>query len=164
MDKNQKLDTIWSLLRVALGFIFFWAFIDKVFGLGFATTQDKSWLDGVSPTTGFLKFAVHGPLASFFNGLAGNPLIDWLFMLGLLGIGLSLLFGIGLRIAGYSGAFLVFLMYLSLFPSENNPILDEHIIYLFIFLAFATGEIGHRFSLYHWWKQTELVKKYPVLK
>ena len=31
-------------IRIAMGFIFLWAFLDKVFGLGFATTSDKSWL------------------------------------------------------------------------------------------------------------------------
>lgn len=160
----MKAETLWSLLRIAVGFIFFWAFIDKVFGLGFATIPEKSWLHGVSPTTGFLKFAVHGSFASLFQSLAGNPFVDWLFMMGLLGIGLALLFGIGLKIAGYSGALLMFLMYLSLFPSKNNPILDEHIIYLFIFLSLATGEIGHRFSLYKWWKNIELVKKYRILQ
>lgn len=147
-----------------MGFIFFWAFIDKLFGLGFATTADKSWLQGVSPTIGFLKFGVHGTFAAFFNSLAGNVLVDWLFMLGLFGIGLSLLLGIGTRIAGYSGALMMTLMYLSLLPPENNPILDEHIIYLFLFLIFATGEVGHRFGLFQWWKQTRLVKKYPVLQ
>lgn len=160
----KKIDTLFSLLRITLGFIFFWAFIDKVFGLGFATTPDKAWLQGISPTTGFLKFAVKGTFAPLFHNLAGNPLVDWLFMLGLLGIGLSLILGIGLRIAGYCGALLVFLMYLSLFPSENNPLIDEHIIYLFIFLILATEEIGYRFSLYDWWKHTVLVKKYPVLQ
>lgn len=48
---------IWGLLRLGMGWIFFWAFIDKVFGLGFATATGKGWIDGVSPTFGFLKFA-----------------------------------------------------------------------------------------------------------
>lgn len=160
----MKAETLWSLLRIAVGFIFFWAFIDKVFGLGFATIPEKSWLHGVSPTTGFLKFGAEGIFAPFFQSLAGNPFIDWLFMLGLLGIGVSLLLGIGLKIAGYSGALLMFLMYLSLFPSKNNPVVDEHIIYLLLFLIFAAGEIGHRFSLHKWWSKSGLVKKYPVLQ
>jgi len=160
----MKIDTLWSLLRIALGFIFFWAFIDKIFGLGFTTSPDKSWLQGVSPTTGFLKFGAEGIFAPFFHSLAGNPLIDWLFMLGLLGIGLSLLLGIGLRIAGYSGAFLMTLLYLSLFPPKNNPLVDEHIIYLLLFLIFAKGDVGHRFSLHNWWSQSVLVKKYPALQ
>jgi len=160
----KKIDILFSLLRIALGFIFFWAFIDKFFGLGFATTSDKSWLQGVSPTAGFLTFGVKGAVAPFFQILAGNPFIDWLFMLGLLGIGLSLVLGIGLRIAGYSGALLVLLIYLSLFPPVNNPLVDEHVIYLLLLLIFATGKVGHRFGLTKWWRRTELVKKSPMLE
>ena len=87
-----------------MGWIFLWAFVDKLLGLGFATAPEKSWLAGGSPTTGFLKFAAKGPFVEIFHAMAGNPIVDWLFMLGLLLIGLALLLGIGVRIAGYSGA------------------------------------------------------------
>lgn len=160
----RKINILFSLVRVTLGFIFFWAFIDKLLGLGFATTSEKSWLQGVSPTAGFLQFGTHGVFAPFFHMIAGNLIVDWLFMGGLLGIGIALLLGIGMKIAGYSGAILVTLMYLSLVPSENNPLVDEHIVYFFIFLIFTTGEIGTRFSLSNSWKNTPLVKKYPMLQ
>ena len=52
---KQKIVNI--MLRFAMGFIFLWAFFDKVFGLGFATTADKAWIRGGSPTTGFLANA-----------------------------------------------------------------------------------------------------------
>src|SRR3990167_631912 len=110
----KKEEIVWILLRLALGFTFLWAFLDKLFGLNFATSPDKSWLSGVSPTFGFLQNAVHGPFASIYNSLAGSVLVDWLFMLGLLLIGTSLIFGICLRLAGFSGALLMFLMWLSL--------------------------------------------------
>jgi thiosulfate dehydrogenase [quinone] large subunit len=38
-------------LRLALGWIFLWAVIDKLFGLGFATPAKNAWIDGGSPTT-----------------------------------------------------------------------------------------------------------------
>ena len=85
--------------RILLGFYFFWAFLDKTMGLGFATPAEKAWVLGGSPTTGFLS-GVNGPFANFFADMAGNPFVDWLFMLGLLGIGLSLILGIGLRVGG----------------------------------------------------------------
>ena len=78
-----------GMARLALGWVFLWAFFDKVFGLGFTTAADKSWLDGTSPTMGFLKFGSKGPFAPFFHMMAGSPIIDWLFMMGLLLIGLS---------------------------------------------------------------------------
>jgi len=60
-----------------------WAFFDKLFGLGFATESNKSWLLGISPTTGFLSNAPDGPLAPIFNSLSGNIMVDILFMGGL---------------------------------------------------------------------------------
>lgn len=74
-----------------MAFIFLWAFVDKTFGLGFTTLAEKSWINGGSPTTGFLTFATKGPMAEFFKGLAGMAVVDWLFMLGLLFVGLTLL-------------------------------------------------------------------------
>jgi len=155
----------WGLLRIALGFIMFWAFIDKVFGLGFATTPAKSWLSGGSPTLGFLKFGTKGPFAAWFQAIAGNPLVDWLFMIGLLLIGLALLLGIGVRIAGYSGALMMLLMYAASFiPPVNNPVLDDHLIYAIIFIAFTVVKPGTAFGLGNWWTETALVKRFPILE
>ena len=84
--------TYLALLRVGMGFIFLWAFFDKLLGLGYATLPERSWLAGGSPTFGYLKNATHGPLAEFFQSLAGNPLVDILFMLGLLGVGVAVFF------------------------------------------------------------------------
>lgn len=160
----MRKDISLSLLRIALGFIFFWAFLDKVFGLGFATAPAKSWLQGASPTEGFLSFGVKGVFAPFFHGLAGNPFVDWLFMFGLLGVGLALILGVGLKVAGYSGLLLMFLIYLSRFPPKNNPLIDEHIIYIFVLLLISeSGKMGRLFSLAKWWEKTALVKRYPVL-
>src|SRR3989338_139311 len=105
MVKNKiiKEELVLALLRIVLGVIFLWAFLDKLFGLGFSTSADKSWLAGGSPTFGFLKLATHGPLASLYQNIAGNPLVDLAFMLALLFIGLSLILGIWTKLAGYSG-------------------------------------------------------------
>jgi hypothetical protein len=60
---------------------------------------DKWWLSYF----GFLKFATKGPFAGVFQAMAGNPLVDWLFMLGLLGIGLGLMLGIFMKISTFFG-------------------------------------------------------------
>jgi thiosulfate dehydrogenase [quinone] large subunit len=69
-------------LRFIMSFIFLWAFLDKTFGLGFATKPAGAWIRGGSPTSYFLGHVVKGPFASIFNGLSGMPLADWLFMGG----------------------------------------------------------------------------------
>lgn len=126
-----------SLLRIGLGFIFLWAFFDKLLGLGFATTPDKAWLHGGSPTYGFLSFATKGPFALFFKSLAGNPIVDWAFMIGLLGIGISLLFNYAVRLGAIAGIVMLALMYLAVLPPENNPVLDDHIIYILVLVLIA---------------------------
>ncbi len=84
-----------AALRVSLGFVFLWAFLDKTFGLGYATPNEKSWISGGSPTKGFLSHVDVGPLQSAFNNIAGTWWADWLFMLGLLTIGVALILGSG---------------------------------------------------------------------
>ena len=160
----KKEEVIWAWLRISLGLVFLWAFLDKLFGLGFHTTKDKSWLLGTSPTSGFLQFGTHGPFVSIYQSLAGSALIDWLFMLGLLFLGIALIFGIALRTAGYAGALLVFLMWLALHPPENHPFLDEHLIYGLILIGIANvrpiGLIGYGKS----WYKNSIVKHNKILQ
>jgi thiosulfate dehydrogenase (quinone) large subunit len=155
---------IWAFLRICLGWIFLWSFFDKVFGLGFSTASDKSWLLGTSPTFGFLQFGTHGPFSPLFQSLAGSAVVDWLFMLGLLLIGSALILGIGMKIASYSGVLMLLLMWLALIPPEHNPFLDEHIIYSAVLLGLATVNAGQWLGLGKWWSKTGLVNKYSILK
>jgi hypothetical protein len=39
-----------AILRVLLGVEFLWAFLDKTFGLGYATPAARAWIHGGSPT------------------------------------------------------------------------------------------------------------------
>jgi len=160
--KSEKI--LFALIRIALGWTFLWAFLDKMFGLGFTTLSEKSWVMGGSPTAGFLEFATKGPFAEFFQSLAGNPLIDWLFMLGLLLIGLSLMLGVMVRAASFFGIVLLLLMYLAAMPPEHNPLIDDHIIYsLVLFLSFFIP-VGTWLGLGKWWSKTRIVRKFPLLK
>ncbi len=136
MMKTNKIAFL--LLRLSMSFIFLWAFFDKTFGLGFATAPEKAWINGGSPTTGFLSNAVKGPLVDLFHSLAGVAVVDWLFMLGLLFAGLTLLFNKYLKWGAVVGSGMFALMYLSLMLPANNPILDEHIIYIFVLVILAT--------------------------
>ena len=70
-----------------MGFTFFWAFLDKLFGLGYATPSERAWINGGSPTKGFLANSADGPFAGFYQDIAGAGWADWLFMIGLAGIG-----------------------------------------------------------------------------
>ncbi|MEM7031540.1 MAG: hypothetical protein AAF629_18405 [Chloroflexota bacterium] len=159
----QNQQNIWGILRIALGFVFLWAFLDKVFGLGFNTAPDQSWLAGNSPTFGYLNFATYGPFSGLMKGIAGNPIVDILYMAGLLGIGVALILGIGLKIAGYSGALMMILIYLSAMPGQFNPLIDEHIIYAIVLVGIAHIKPA-TFGLGSTWGSMDIVKRYPVLE
>ncbi len=154
----------WVFLRLGMGWIFLWAFLDKLLGLGFSTAAGKSWLAGVSPTFGFLSSATHGPFAGVFQGMAGSAFVDWLFMLGLLLVGTSLILGIGIRIAAYSGSLIMLLMWLAALPPKNNPFLDDHVIYLIILLGLSSVRAWQWFGFGSWWSKTPIVKKYPLFQ
>lgn len=165
--------TALALLRIYMGWMFLWAFIDKSFGLGYATARDKAWLKGGSPTAGFLKFAVNpeSPLAGFFKGMVGNPLVDWLFMLGLLGIGLALVLGLATRFAAICGIVMVAMMWLAAWPvgqdvdwaaampkeahtkAANNPFSDDHWTDFFALLALAATYAGDTLGLGKVWRK-----------
>lgn len=146
-----------------MGWIFLWPFLDKLFGLGFATEAGSGWVDGGSPTSGFFQFGTRGPFQEFFQGMAGSVFADWLFMLGLLGIGLALVLGIGVRIASVSGALLLVLMWLAALWPEHNPFLDDHLIYAFVLIGIYATDAGQYFGFGRNWSESPLVTKYRFL-
>ena len=166
-----------AVLRVAFGLTFLWAFFDKLFALGFHTGVndqtgvtdrfgDAAWINGGSPTTGFLKFGVpeNNPFKGFFNGMAGSAWADWLFMAGLLGIGLALTFGIGMRLAAGAGALLYGLMYAASLPLENNPVIDDHLIGAVSVIVLALVLAGDTWGLGQRWAKMGLVRRHPFLR
>ena len=155
--------TYLGFLRIGIGFIFLWAFFDKLLGLGFATPPERAWILGSSPTFGYLKNATYGPFADFFQSLAGNPIVDFLFMLGLLGVGVAFVLGIAMRLAAYSGALMLILMYISAFPPANNPVIDDHIIYALIMLFLGHSE-SNKTAFSKWWNKTSIAETLPLLR
>jgi thiosulfate dehydrogenase [quinone] large subunit len=159
-----------AIFRVVLGFEFLWAFLDKTFGLGYATPSARAWIHGGSPTKGFLSRVAVGPFESTFHTIAGAPWADWLFMVGLLGIGIALIFGIGLRIAAVSGTLLLLGMWAAEWPlakvtsagepsMSTNPIVDYHIIYALALIALAVTFAGHVWGLGRRWARLPFVQR-----
>jgi thiosulfate dehydrogenase [quinone] large subunit len=165
-----------AVLRLAFGFTFLWAFFDKLLALGFATGVaedgsvdrfgDAAWINGGSPTEGFLTFGVpeDNPFKDFFTSMAGQAWADWLFMIGLLGIGLALMLGIGMRIAGVAGAVLYLLMYAAVLPLENNPVVDDHLIGAIAVIVLALTLAGDTWGAGRAWARTTLVRRFPALR
>jgi len=155
---------VWAILRIMLGAIFTWAFLDKTFGLGFATESESAWINGGSPTSGFLQFGTKGPFSDFYQSLAGNAFVDWIFMIGLLGIGVALLAGIGVRIAALTGALMLVMMWTAYLTPDNHPVLDDHLVYAVVLAGIAVSDAGTKWGFGKWWSESSLVRKYPFLK
>ena len=151
-----------AALRVVLGFYFLWAFVDKLFGFGFHTAPEKAWINGGSPTAGFLS-GVEGPFAGPFHAIAGAAWADWLFMAGLFGIGVALILGIGTRIATVSAVLLLAMMYLASFPLETNPIVDDHVVYALAIAALGLLGAGDVYGLGRSWKALPIVQRHHWL-
>ena len=161
--------------RLSLGFTLLWAFLDKMFALGFSTGKDPAtgavdyfgqaaWINGGSPTEGFLSFGTKGPLADFYGALAGNPVVDAAFMIGLLGIGLALMLGVGMRIAAGSGVLLLLMMWSAALLPENNPFMDDHLIYALVLVLLALMGAGTTFGLGKQWEKLPIVQRNGWLK
>ena len=163
-----------AVLRIGFGLTFLWAFFDKLLALGFGTGYDQegtldrfgdaAWINGGSPTNGFLAFGADGPFAGFYNSIAGAVWADTLFMLALLGIGTALTLGIGMRFAAIAGAALYVMMWTVVLPPENNPILDDHLIGAVSLVALALLGAGSTWGLGRRWAQLPIVQSQPWLR
>jgi thiosulfate dehydrogenase [quinone] large subunit len=161
-------------LRLTIGFEFLWAFLDKLFGFGYATPSARAWIHGGSPTKGFLSGVSGGPLKGFFHSLAGATGMDTLFMAGLLGIGAALLLGVALRPAAAAGSLLLIMMWFASWVPDKladgvpthstNPIVDDHIVSAFaliVIAALAGRSIGFLGRL---WATLPVVRTQPWMR
>jgi thiosulfate dehydrogenase (quinone) large subunit len=162
-------------IRLSIGWVFLWAFLDKAFALGHETGVDPktgvtdylgpaAWIHGGSPTQGFLGNAVKGPLADFYSNLAGNVVVDWLFMVGLLGIGLALMLGIGMRIAAVSGALMLVMMWSAVLPPANNLFMDDHLVYALVLILLTLIGAGRTGGFGKAWESIPIVRDHAFLK
>ncbi|MEU9053617.1 hypothetical protein AB0D37_24925 [Streptomyces sp. NPDC048384] len=166
---------VFASLRLLTGFVFLRAFLDKTFGLGYTTQSGKGWIDGGSPTKGFLGGVAAGPMESTFHSWAGDAWADWLFMLGLLGIGLALVAGVALRFAAAAGTVMMALMWVAEWPPaqtlsdgspsmSTNPFAEYHLIYAIVLIALATVSAGDTLGVGKFWARLPLVRRGPWLR
>ncbi len=163
-----------AVARVVIGFTFLWAFVDKLFGFGFATPSSRAWINGGTPAQGFIK-GIEGPFHDVFQIFA-NPVGDWLFMAGLLGIGVAMITGAGLRIAAAAGTMLMLFMFVAEWPAattvvdgkvvsgSTNPIVDSHWHEALLLIISAVTLAGDTWGIGKWWGNLDIVKKHRSLR
>jgi thiosulfate dehydrogenase [quinone] large subunit len=163
-----------AVARIVIGFTFLWAFLDKLFGLGFATPSSRAWINGGTPAQGFIK-GIDGPFHDVFQ-IVANPVGDWLFMAGLLGIGVAMIAGAGLRIAAVAGTLLMLFMFMAEWPAattivdgkvvsgSTNPIVDSHWHEALLLIISAVTLAGDTWGLGKWWGNLGFVKNHRSLR
>src|SRR3972149_4420023 len=154
MTKFQKISLF--LLRISTGWLMFYAGITKIL--------DPNWSAAV-----YLNNAQ--TFHSFFAWFAGPnvlPVTNFLNEWGLTILGLSLIFGIFVRLTSLAGVALMLLYY---FPILNFPIIaphsylvDDHIIYAFVLLYFAAVRAGRVYGLESWCSNLPICSKFPKLR
>ena len=141
--KLLKKEVLLLLLRVSLGWLFFYAGITKVLDPNWSAA---GYLNSAKTFSGFYQWLASPELLPFTNFIN-----EW----GLTLLGAALLLGVFVKWAGVLAAGLMLLYYFPIlqFPlvGEHSYIVDEHIIYALAFLLLAaTGggwfSLGKKFS------------------
>jgi len=136
LDRSDK--RFLAALRIALGWLFFYAGITKVLDPAWSA---KGYLLGAKTFAGFYAW-----MAS--DGVL--PLIDFVNKWGLTLLGVSLILGVAVRLFSLFGAGLMFLYWLPVldFPKvEHGYLVDEHVIYALVLLFFAAVKAGRWYGL-----------------
>jgi thiosulfate dehydrogenase [quinone] large subunit len=103
--------------------------------------------------------------------MAGDTWVNWLFMLGLLGIGLALTAGVALRLTALTGALMMTMMWLAEFPlaqhtntgepsGSSNPLMDSHLIYAIAMIVLAATYAGNTWGLGKHWARLPFINQH----
>ena len=154
MSKFQQFSLV--ALRLSLGWLMFYAGITKVL--------DPAW-----SAEGYLKGAK--TFAWFYQWLLSPqilPIINFINEWGLTLLGISLILGIFVRLSSLLGAVLMLLYYLPIldfpYPNPHSFLVDEHIIYIFVLLLFASLKAGRVWGLENWCSNLLICSKFPKLR
>jgi thiosulfate dehydrogenase [quinone] large subunit len=142
LSKGQQ--RLAAIVRVAVGFIFLTAGIQKAF-LDAEPFSAVGFLKFGTAGTPFLGAPVEGviynPTNALWVSLAGNaavmPFINWLVVFGQFAIGVALILGLGTRFAATMGTLMMLFFFLAAWEFEHG-IVNQHLTY-----ALVTAFIGY---------------------
>ena len=154
LDRSDK--KFLAALRIALGWLFFYAGITKVLNPAWSA---KGYLLGAKTFSGLYAW-----LAS--DGVI--PVVDFLNKWGLTLIGISLIVGLFVRLSSLFGALMMLMYYFPVlqFPKigANSYLVDDHIVYALALLYFAAVKAGRWYGLEEHCAKLPLCSRYPRLR
>lgn len=154
MSKSQKITL--ALLRVATGWLMFYAGITKVL--------NPEWT-----AAGYLQNAKTLPgLFAWFASPANIGWVNFVNEWGLTLLGVSLILGVFVRLSSIGGVVLMALYYLPVltFPmvGTHSYIVDEHVIYALVLAFFAALRAGRYYGLENWCGNLPICSRVPRLR
>jgi thiosulfate dehydrogenase [quinone] large subunit len=153
LDRSDK--KLLAVLRIALGWLFFYAGITKVLNPAWSA---KGYLLGAKTFSGFYAW-----LASD----AVLPIVDFVNEWGLTLLGVSLILGVFVRLSSLLGALLMILYWLPVldFPKvQHGFLVDEHVVYALVLLYFAAVRAGRTYGLEERCAKHPICAKHPKLR
>ncbi len=153
MSTHQKIAIV--LLRISMGWFFFYAGIIKVLNSEWSAAGYLSGAKSLAWLYGAMLHPAVLPTVNFMN--------EW----GLTLLGISLLLGVFIRLSTSLGAALMLLYYFALafpYPNKNAFIVDEHIIYVFALLVLGAFHAGRVWGLETWCAGLPVCKRFPRLR
>lgn len=147
-----------ALGRVVVGVIFLWAGLEKVIGEGFSTWSAAGFLKfGTAGTLGWpfvsgevAEGTVFNPTHDFWVGLAGSDgavtLVNWLVMIGEVGIGIALILGLLTRFASLMGTLMMLLFFVAAWDFEFG-IVNQHLTYAVVTAGLGIVGAGNYYGL-----------------
>ncbi|MBI2484526.1 DoxX family protein [Candidatus Uhrbacteria bacterium] len=141
------------LLRLATGWLMFYAGITKVLNPQWSAA---GYLNNAKTFTGFYQWLAQPDIL---------PVINFINEWGLTLLGISLIFGMFVRLSSILGAALMLLYYFPVleFPmiAPHSYIVDDHIINALVLIFFAAYKAGRVWGFDAWCVRLPLCARYP---
>ncbi len=141
MNVHQKVALFF--IRIALGWLFFYAGIAKLLKPGWSAAF---YLKDAHTLPGFYHALMNPSILPIINNV-----VTWGFVL----LGISLIVGSFVRLSSYLGAVLMLLLYFPVlqfpYPNANSFIVDEHIVYAAVLIFLGTIRAGRYYGFDEAW-------------
>ncbi len=157
-----------AIMRIALGFGFLYAGLDKVLQLGGGGPFSAAgFLKGgtLGSVPGSATGVVVNPTHGFWVALAGNTdlmgLINFLVQFGEIAVGLCLILGLATRFSGIMGALMTGLFFVASW-SFSTGVVNEDFLYAALAIYLAVVGAGAVWGLDGYLARTQLLAKTPL--
>lgn len=140
MTQFQKVSLF--IIRIALGWMYFYAGITKVLNSAWSA---EGYIKGAKNFVGMYQYFLDPGIL---------PIVNFMNQWGLLLLGISLIFGVFVRLSAACGILLMLMYYFVILqfphPNPQSYIVDQHIIYIAVLLYFIAVSAGRVWGVDGW--------------